>query len=302
MRFDSVLTLVATLPNPPLEFKQIQRVGEAMRAAGALTALPDWLCADVAADIGFTGLEPDMAADLARRTLCGHAVDAVAQPFASRRKYLLVADMDSTIIEQECLDELAGEAGIKDEIAAITEAAMRGELDFEGALRARVARLSGLSLSALERARDRLTLTPGAVDLVQTMRKNGAECHLVSGGFRYFTRHIAGLVGFNSDRSNEFGVEGDVLSGEVIDPILGKEAKLQTLNELTEAMGLRNAETLAVGDGANDLPMLQAAGLGVAFHAKPKVAAETRAIVSHSDLTALLYLQGYRADEIYSRG
>jgi phosphoserine phosphatase len=239
---------------------------------------------------------PDDAAVLA--AVGGLPVDVCIQPAVARRKRLLVADMDSTIINVECLDELADFAGLKAEIAAITERAMRGELAFEGALRERVGMLKGLATEALQQAYDeRVRLNPGARTLVRTMAANGARCLLVSGGFTFFTGRVAAAAGFHANRANTLIEADGRLSGLVGEPILGREAKLAALLEEAKALGLPLAETLAVGDGANDLAMIEAAGLGVAYRAKPIVAAEADAKIDHADLTALLYFQGYRADE-----
>jgi phosphoserine phosphatase len=218
---------------------------------------------------------------------------------ARRKKKLLVADMDSTIINVECLDELADMAGLKPQIAAITERAMRGELEFEAALRARVGMLKGLSLSALERTyAERVRLNPGAKSLLATMRANGAHTMLVSGGFGYFTARVAEAAGFHVERGNTLIDDGAALTGEVGTPILGRAAKLEALEDAAANLKLDYAQTLAVGDGANDLAMIQRAGLGVAYHAKPVVAAAAGAAIDHNDLTALLYLQGYSDREI----
>jgi phosphoserine phosphatase len=218
---------------------------------------------------------------------------------AKRKKKLLVADMDSTIINGECLDELADMAGLKPKIAAITERAMRGELEFEAALRERVGMLKGLALSALESTYvERVRLNPGAKSLIATMRKNGAHTMLVSGGFGFFTSRVAQAAGFHAERGNILLDDGKALTGEVGHPILGREAKLQALEDAAARLQLDFAETLAVGDGANDLAMIQRAGLGVAYHAKPLVAASAGASIKHNDLTALLYLQGYTDEEI----
>jgi phosphoserine phosphatase len=225
-------------------------------------------------------------------------VDVCVQPTAGRRKRLLVADMDSTIINVECLDELADFAGLKAEISAITERAMRGELPFEGALRERVGMLKGLPVEALQAAYDeRVRLNPGARTLVRTMAANGARCVLVSGGFTFFTRRVAEAAGFHADRANTLKEAAGKLTGEVGEPILGREAKLAALREEAVGLAIPLSETLAAGDGANDLAMINAAGLGVAYRAKPIVAAEADAKVDHADLTALLYFQGYRADQ-----
>jgi phosphoserine phosphatase len=225
-------------------------------------------------------------------------VDWCVQPEAGRRKRLLVADMDSTIINVECLDELADFAGLKAEISAITERAMRGELEFEGALRERVGMLKGLKATALQQAYDeRVRLNPGARTLVRTMAAHGARCVLVSGGFTFFTGRVAEAAGFHANRANTLIEANGALTGQVGEPILGREAKLAALEEEAAALGVPLSGTLAIGDGANDLAMIQAAGLGVAYRAKPIVAAQAHAKVDHADLTALLYFQGYRADE-----
>ena len=230
--------------------------------------------------------------------LIGLKADFAVQPWGGRRKKLLIADMDSTIIGCECMDELADFAGVKDEVSAITERAMRGEIGFEGALRERVAMLKGLELSALERCYvERVRLNPGARTLVRTMAANGARCVLVSGGFCFFTARVAEAAGFAHDRANTLIDDGTVLIGEVGEPILGREAKLQALVEETADLAVTPQAALAVGDGANDLMMIEAAGLGVAYRAKPVVAAQADARVDHADLTALLYFQGYTAAE-----
>jgi len=216
------------------------------------------------------------------------------QPLAGRRKTLFVADMDSTMIGQECIDELADYVGLKAHVAAITERAMRGEIAFEPALRERVALLKGLPVAVVDEViRERITLTPGARTLVATMRKNGGTTCLVSGGFTLFTSRVGAMIGFDENRGNTLVVEDGRLAGRVEEPILGREAKLVTLIELRDRLGLAASETLAAGDGANDRAMIEAAGLGVAYHAKPKVADAAHARIDHSDLTALLYLQGY---------
>lgn len=226
-----------------------------------------------------------------------YAVDVVICPQANRQKKLLIADMDSTIIQQECIDELADFVGKKSEVAAITERAMRGELDFEQALRSRVAMLAGLTTDTLERCfRERIVLTPGARQLVSRMKATGANCHLVSGGFTFFTERVAKAAGFDSHQANRLEIANGRLTGRVTAPILGREAKLAALERLVAEKGLSFADTLAVGDGANDLSMLNAAGCGVAFHAKPIVAREADAAIFHADLRALLDIQGIEVD------
>ncbi len=228
--------------------------------------------------------------------------DSALLPASSRRKHLLISDMDSTIIEQECLDELAAYAGLKDQIAAITARAMAGELDFEAALTERVAKLKGLSLQALEQCyADRITLMPGAKTLVATMRTHGAHCLLVSGGFTYFTQRIADAVGFHDHRGNTLIDNGKTLTGEVKLPILGRQAKLDALNQAVKAHDLQLENTIAMGDGANDLAMIEAAGLGLAVHAKPVVSTASDAAINHTDLTTALYFQGYTDSEIVWR-
>ena len=228
-------------------------------------------------------------------------VDWALTPVAGRKKRLLVADMESTIINVECLDELADFVGIKAEIAAITERAMRGELAFEPALIERVSKLKRLPLQDLQRCYDeRVRLNPGARALVQTMRANGARCVLASGGFSFFTSRVASTVGFHAERANVLIDNGETLTGEVQRPILGREAKLETLQREAEALGVGAADALAIGDGANDLAMIKAAGLGLAYRAKPIVAIEAHASIAHTSLEAALFFQGYRRSEFVS--
>jgi phosphoserine phosphatase len=254
---------------------------------------------EIAADLFCeAGDDRALEADI-RAALDGLAIDIIVQPVATRRKSLFLADMDSTMIGQECIDELAACVGLKDLVAAITERAMRGEVAFEPALRERVALLKGVNLAVVEEIiRERLTLTPGGRALVRTMRANGGYAALVSGGFTVFTGPISATIGFDEHRSNTLLARDGVLTGEVAEPILGRQAKLDALLELRARFGVGPARTLAIGDGANDLAMLGEAGLGVAFRAKPAVAAAAHARLDHADLTALLYAQGYRGEEI----
>ncbi|MFZ9198768.1 MAG: phosphoserine phosphatase SerB [Paracoccaceae bacterium] len=225
-------------------------------------------------------------------------IDLAVQPAVGRKKRMLIADMDSTMIQQECIDELADEAGVGAYVAGITARAMNGELDFQAALRERVGLLKGLEEAVIARViRDRITLMPGGRALVATMRGNGGYAALVSGGFTAFTGAIAGVLGFDENRANRLLVEAGRLTGAVAEPILGRAAKVQALEEISARLGVSPAEAVAVGDGANDLGMLGIAGMGVALHAKPSVQAECQVRVNHGDLTALLYLQGYRRDE-----
>jgi len=274
-----------------------------IRARAALpdAAEPQWLDPGIAADIAFSpddAIDQRAVADELREILSGKPIDVVVQPVAHRRKKLLVADMDSTMIGQECIDELADLVGLKALVSGITERAMHGEIAFEPALRERVALLKGLPVSVVDDViESRITLMPGARLLVNTMRKHGAHACLVSGGFSLFTQNVAEQIGFDENHANTLLVEHGKLTGFVEEPILGREAKLDTLLELSRHLQLPLEKTLAVGDGANDLAMIDRAGLGVAYHAKPAVAAAAHARIDHGDLTALLYLQGYRREE-----
>lgn len=292
---DHVLTLIAAPGG--LTAEHTAAVRAALRALAADVGSPDWLAEAEAADIPFGAIGADLSSAAARRALGDAAVDAIAQPRAERRKRLLVADMDSTIITSETLDELAAYAGLKDKIAAITARSMNGELDFAEALRLRVGMLKGLSTEALERTWEATALTPGAATLVATMRADGAYCCLASGGFTFFTGRVAAQLGFDLHVSNTLEAEDGKLTGIVAEPIFDRDSKLETLKRLAAERGLGLAATLAVGDGANDLAMIKAAGLGVAFRAKPVVAAAARARVDHGDLTALLFAQGFRRAE-----
>jgi phosphoserine phosphatase len=287
-RFPHVLNVIA---------KDARFLAEQMRAIGGA----EWLCEGYAFDIPFAANSADVLA-AARNIAGGMAADVNVVTTAHRRKRLLIADMDSTIIACECLDELADMAGLKPLVAAITERAMRGEIEFASALRERVALLKGLPLAALERVyNERVRLNPGAEALVATMRAHGAKTLLVSGGFSYFTQRVAATAGFDAEQGNTLLDDGATLLGTVAEPILGREAKLEALQQAVAESGLEPAEALAVGDGANDLGMIQYAGMGVAWHAKPVVAAAAHASIAHGDLTGLLYLQGYREEEIKAR-
>jgi phosphoserine phosphatase len=259
---------------------------------------PAWLDPKRAADLPFVGGDNGAIAAHLRAALDGRGIDVVVQPGTGRRKKLFLADMDSTMIGQECIDELADFVGLKAAVSQITERAMRGEIAFEPALRERVALLERVPVSVIDEIlAKRITLTPGGRTLVKTMRANGAYACLVSGGFTLFTGPVSARLGFDEHRSNRLLVEGEHLVGRVAEPILGREAKLKALVELRGRLNLKQGETLAIGDGANDLAMLQEAGLGVAFHAKPAVAAAAQARIDHGDLTALLFAQGYRRQE-----
>ena len=254
---------------------------------------PRWLAAGEALEVqDFAGRAAFLEA------IAALPVDANVVPVANRRKKLLIADMDSTMIQQECIDELGVMAGIGDHISQITARAMRGELDFEGALIERVKLLKGLDVRIIDTIlRERISFMPGGRALIATMKANGAHTALVSGGFTPFTARVAEALGFDENQANELIVAGGMLTGEVGHPILGQQAKLDALRRISARLGIATADALAVGDGANDLAMIGDAGMGVALHAKPQVQAEARYRVNHGDLTALLYLQGYERRE-----
>ena len=294
-----VLTLIGAPNELALGERALRQVAQDLAAADIQASAPVWLSEGEAADFELIGSDRDTVMSIASHAVAGSNVDIGVQPAVRRRKRLLVADMDSTIIQQECIDELADAMGLRDEVSRITERAMRGEIDFEEALRGRAAMLAGLDATAMETVYlERIRLTPGAKTLVATMRANGAVTALVSGGFTFFTQRIRERAGFDIDQANELLIDGNgQLSGQVAAPILGRAAKLRALKDISAEKGLDLNETMAVGDGANDLAMIEAAGLGVAFHAKPAVAAKADVQVIHNDLTALLFLQGYRRDE-----
>lgn len=293
-----VLTVIGDPGSRPLSAALADAARRAIDDSRNSAGEIDWLAEGVACDIAFEGSEPTITQALVREALDSAPLDLAIQPAAGRRKKLLVADMESTIIREEMLDELAEVAGIHEQVAEITALAMAGELDFEAALRERVALLTGMSLTTLEQAAERMTLTPGARALVATMRAQGAYCALVSGGFTCFTGLVREACGFDEDRANRLALADGKLTGEVLSPVLGRAAKLRTLQELAAARDLTPNDACAVGDGANDLDMLGTAGLGVAFHGKPKVRAAAPYRIDHGDLTGLLYLQGYHAEEI----
>ncbi|WP_082980335.1 phosphoserine phosphatase SerB [Mesorhizobium sp. WSM3873] len=292
------MPLIATLVSNPKDRRvSVPLANIASRAAGASAV--HWLAEHVACDLVLPET-PDigeLTANL-RAALASEPVDIIVQPAEGRRKKILLADMDSTMIDQECIDELADEIGVKDRVAAITARSMNGEIAFEPALRERVALLKGLDTAVVERIiANRLTLAAGGRALVQTMRANGAWTALVSGGFDVFTNRIAAMLGFQENRANRLIEDGGRFTGTVAAPILGRAAKAEALLDIAARLGVTTQDAVAVGDGANDLDMIRLAGTGVALHAKPAVAEQARIRIDHGDLTALLYLQGYRQGE-----
>jgi phosphoserine phosphatase len=286
-----VATLLTNPDRPVLDRVTVESLRNAWGGGDAV-----WLDPGVAAEIALPAVPANRWEVWAG--LQGIGVDLVVQRAEGRRKRLLIADMDSTMIQQECIDELADEAGVGAHVAGITARAMNGELDFEDALRERVGLLAGLPESVIAGViRDRITLMPGGPALLATMKAQGAYAALVSGGFTAFTGAIAGVLGFDENRANTLLVASGVLTGKVADPILGRAAKVQALQEISARLGITPADAIAVGDGANDLGMLGLAGAGVALHAKPSVQAECEIRVNHGDLTALLYLQGYARED-----
>jgi len=292
------MPLVATLiANPAGRALTQPLVDKAARAIGATRA--DWLANGIACDLPVApGMSAAQALDTLRAELVATPVDCVVQEAGERRRSILIADMDSTMIDQECIDELADMVGLKDRVATITARAMNGEIEFEGALRERVALLAGLEAAVVDQViAERITLAAGARELVATMNAAGAFTLLVSGGFTVFTIRIAAMLGFREHQANRLLEEDGRLTGKVAEPILGRAAKAQALMALTERLDLSPRDAIAVGDGANDLDMVQLAGTGVALHAKPSVANAAPHRIDHGDLTALLYMQGYRQDE-----
>ena len=298
----NVLTLVAAPGTAGLWDRILPIASSALARLGAEVEPVDWLAPEIAGDLSFGGLNVEQAETAVRAALedsLGELpIDLVAQPRAGRRKRLLLADMEATVIANEMLDELADLLGLGERITAITKRAMNGEMEFAAALRERVALLRGVPVGVLSEAAERIRINPGARELVATMRANGAYAALVSGGFRTFTGPVRHELGFDIDIANELVLQGTQLAGTVREPILGREAKLAALKALAADRGVALADAIAVGDGANDLPMLEAAGLGIAYHAKRVVIERARHRIDHVDLSALLYIQGYRAAEI----
>ena len=286
-----IVTLLSNPKNPTLTPATVDALRNAWGGGDA-----QWLAPDEAAEFAVE-IVPENRWDV-WSDMQAMGVDMVVQPAEGRKKKMLLADMDSTMIEQECIDELADEAGVGERVKDITARAMNGELDFEGALKERVGLLKGLDEAVIARVlATRITFMPGGRALLSTMKANGAYAALVSGGFTAFTQNVAGELGFDENRANTLLVENGVLTGDVGMPILGREAKVQALKEISARLGLTHGDVMAVGDGANDLGMLGLAGAGVALHAKPTVAAECDIRINHGDLSALLYIQGYAKDE-----
>ncbi|ACM37025.1 MULTISPECIES: phosphoserine phosphatase SerB [Rhizobium/Agrobacterium group] len=286
-----VATLIANPSNPVLTPALAEQAAAAVSASGLY-----WLADGIACDIALKdGSDLDVTEQTLRKVIEGQPIDLAIQQADTRRKAFLIADMDSTMIGQECIDELAAEVGLKDQVSQITARAMNGEIAFEPALRERVALLKGLPITVVDEViAKRITLTPGGLELIATMKAKGYYTALVSGGFTVFTSKIAATLGFDENRANILLEQDGLLTGKVAEPILGKQAKVDALQDIVTRLGLSPEDAIAVGDGANDLGMLGVAGSGVALHAKPTVAAQAKIRIDHGDLTALLYLQGYR--------
>jgi phosphoserine phosphatase len=290
-----ILTLICNPRTTELTNEALEVAIACLSELGAETADANWLAHGVACDIPFSGLSLKVAEATVRHNFQGLPIDIIAQKSVNRQKKLLVADMDSTMVMGETLDNLSEFAGCRDKVAAITSLAMNGELSFVEALKQRVKLLEGLSLDNLKKTMAGVELTPGGKELVQTMKANGAVTMLVSGGFSYFTDQVRDLIGFDKAKGNNFEISEARLTGQVLEPVIDKYAKLVILKNFAAEYGIAVADTLAVGDGANDLPMIMAANVGVAYHAKPIVSKSARVSINHGDLTALLYIQGYKA-------
>ncbi|MCH8155650.1 MAG: phosphoserine phosphatase SerB [Proteobacteria bacterium] len=290
-----VLTLIGNMESVPLESVHIERVYRRL----ATTGETDWLAEREACDLFIDSpLSAVEIAEQARDALSGTAIDTVCTSIEGRRRKLLISDMDSTVIDQECIDELGDAIGVGSQIREITAAVVNGDISFSDALRKRLALMIGMDRRLLKSVyEERISLKAGARTLVQTMRHHGAFCILVSGGFSYFTRRIAERIGFHDHQGNELAFADGKLTGEVLEPILGRSAKLNTLRSLCDEKGLEPSDVLAVGDGANDIKMIEAAGLGVAFHGSDSLKKRANARIDHGDLTALLYIQGFRKSE-----
>ncbi len=296
---NAILTLIASDSSKPVKkyhFKEIANIAKFYNIE--VSGKPEWLEADKAADIVLTEHASSPLIAHLRESLDQDEIDLFVTAPGNRRKKLLLADMDSTIVAEETLDELAAFAGLKDKVAEITAKAMNGELDFHAAIKERVALLKGLSIDALDQALEATIVNPGAKTLVQTMKAHDATCILVSGGFTVFTEPVAEQVGFDHHHGNNLGISGTALTGEVLEPILDKFAKVEFLDHYCKELAIDAADCMTIGDGANDLPMLKKAGLGVGYYAKPSVASELTNVIKFGDLSAPLYAQGYTHKEI----
>jgi phosphoserine phosphatase len=299
---NSVVTLISDPAMKRIMPEAAEAARQALVQAGAAPGGIDWLCPELACDIPFEAT-PAIDADAAVRGAIGGApVDVVVQATQGRRKRLLIADMESTMIQNEMVDELARLVGVGDKVAEITHRAMNGEIEFRPALRERAALLGGLEASLLKQMRETIVFTPGAHALVRTMKAHGAKTALVSGGFKVYSKWVKKRLGFDKHFANDLIVRDGIVTGELAEPVLGREAKLEALDKMAAKHGLSRDDALAIGDGANDLMIIAAAGTGVAFHAKPSVAAQATARINHGDLTAALYVQGYRRSEFVEDG
>jgi len=294
----NIVTLIVNTSKQILDERIINKAFMAIEKKGGAVSNLSWLAKDEACDIFFDDIKPQEAYDIIRQKLDGIEVDIVVQENNMRKKKMLISDMDSTIIQQECIDEIADKLNLKNKVAAITERAMNGELDFSQSLRERVGLLGGLDANKLDDVyKNNIEIMPGAETLVRTMKKHGAYCLLVSGGFTFFTDKIAGRLGFDENRANILEINDGKLTGKVVEPILDKDSKLEALEEVASKLSIRKSDAIAVGDGANDLPMLKNAGVGVAYYAKESVQEQVACRINYSDLTALLYIQGYKKEE-----
>ncbi|MDA0782762.1 MAG: phosphoserine phosphatase SerB [Rickettsiales bacterium] len=294
----NVVTLITNYPKQKLDEAIINKAFISLEKKGGKIINLSWLAENEACDILFDELDVDTARNILADKLEGIEVDYIVGENNNRRKKLLISDMDSTIIQQECIDEVADKLGMKDKIAAITQKTMNGELDFSDSLRRRVSLLKDLDESKLQEVyENHITPMPGAKELLATMKANGSYCLLVSGGFTFFTDKIQNLLGFDDNRANVLEIKNGKLTGKVIEPVLDAGSKLDALNKIVNKLNIKHDDVIAVGDGANDLPMLQNAGLGIATHAKPHVRQQVRHNIIYTDLKALLYIQGYTKDE-----